>query len=74
MGTWIYNLVLRGEVGAEHKNWEIISIQKVSKAMGLNKVDWKTCRERRDGRLTQSPRVLRPSAFGRRRGRAHEGD
>lgn len=74
MGTWIYNLVLRGEVRAEHKNWEIISIRKVFKAMGLNKVDWKTCGERKDGRPTQSPGVLRPSAFRQRRGGAHEGD
>ena len=67
-------MVLRGEVRAEHKNWEVISIQKVFKAMGLEEVDWKTCRERREGGLTQSPGVLRPSAFRQRRGEAHGGD
>lgn len=32
---------LRGEVRAEHKDLEIISIQIVFKTMGLNEVDWK---------------------------------
>lgn len=49
MGTWIYNLVLRGEVRAGHKNWEIISIRKVFKVMGLNELTGKPADREKTG-------------------------
>lgn len=41
--TWIHNLKLKGEVRSEHKDSEITSRHTVSKAMGLNEVDWENC-------------------------------